>query len=100
VTDGYTIDLTDALDRLREELRAELLAELRAERDNSGPAFMNVSEAATYLGVTPGRVRKLVSSHTVAFHQESPGARVLFARADLDEYMRGQRVEARRGDLC
>jgi excisionase family DNA binding protein len=86
----------EVLDALKAELRDELLAELRAESGNSGPAFMNVNQAAEYMGVTVGRVRKLIGSRAIAYHQESAGARVLLGRADCDAYMAEQRHEARR----
>lgn len=51
------------------------------------PEFMSVETAARYLDVSPERLRKLQARRKIPFYQEDVGCRVLFRRADLDQWM-------------
>jgi excisionase family DNA binding protein len=53
--------------------------------------YLAVPDAADYLGVSVRFIRRLVAERRIAFHKA--GARVLFAIADLDEFMFAGRVE-------
>lgn len=62
------------------------------------PAWMDVREAARYLGVTVGRVEKLKARGKIPSYQEGRGCRVSFHRPELDAWMKGFRAEPRGGD--
>lgn len=83
---GYVVDLTAALEQLRAELRDEVLAELR-NRPPAWPEWMSIATAAKYLDISAERLRKLTARGRVPYHQEAPGCRVLYGRADLDQWM-------------
>jgi excisionase family DNA binding protein len=69
------------------ERAAQIVVErLRAEHQR-WPEWMSVESAAMYLDVSPERVRKLQANGLLPFHQEGPGCRVFFRRAELDEAM-------------
>ncbi len=88
-----TIDLTDALARLRTEIVADVLDQVRAERETDPwPGWMDVPTAARYLSVTPGRVRKLIAARRLPYSQEAPGCRVLIERRALDEHLRAMQI--------
>ena len=57
------------------------------------PEFMSVETAARYLDVSPERIRKLQARGKIPYYQESVGCRVLFRRADLDEWMAKLRTD-------
>jgi hypothetical protein len=57
--------------------------------------WFDVKGAAAYMDVSPERVRKLKARHAIAYAQEAPGCRVLFRRADLDDYLTEYRDERR-----
>ena len=59
------------------------------------PEWMAIETAASYLDVSPQRLRKLVSRREIPFHQEDKGCRVLFRRGDLDDWMSSFHVPAR-----
>jgi excisionase family DNA binding protein len=97
--DGLSIEVPqELLERIVSMVTARVLEQLGAERDGGRPSqeFMDAQAAAAYLGVSVERVRKLKQRQALAYHQEAAGCRVLFARADLDEFMASQRESARR----
>lgn len=53
--------------------------------------YLDVNDAATYLGVKVRFIRRLVSERRIAFHKA--GTHVRFAREDLDAFMKAGRVE-------
>jgi hypothetical protein len=83
----------EALERLIDE-RVE--AALTTSGGATGTEWLSVEGAATFLGCSPNRVRKLAAAGKLAYSQEGPGARVFFSTADLNEAMRRWRFEARR----
>jgi excisionase family DNA binding protein len=93
---NVALDLTEIIDRLREELREEIRAAVRFEVEAaSWPEWMSVETAARYLDVPAERLRKLKDRREIPFHQEGPGCRVFFARRDLDRWMETFRHGAR-----
>jgi excisionase family DNA binding protein len=68
---------------------AQRVARILAVEAPSGtwPMWMSVETAATYLDVSPERVRKLVTRREIPYHQEAAGCRVFFSRPDLDAWM-------------
>jgi excisionase family DNA binding protein len=70
-------------------LRADL-----APTTNTAEHF-TVTDAANYLGITVGRLRKLIARRQIPIHQEAPGCRIVPARTDLDHYLANRRQEAR-----
>lgn len=66
-----------------------------AGRGEPWPEWMAIETASRYLDVSPQRIRKLVSHRQIPFHQEDRGCRILFRRADLDEWMARFRVQTR-----
>jgi excisionase family DNA binding protein len=94
-------DLGTLLNRLIKEQVDQRVTELllaeRADRDGEGwPAALNIETAARYLDSSPERLRKLVAARRIPFVQEASGCAVRFLRADLDEWLREHRHEARR----
>lgn len=57
--------------------------------DNSD--FLNVREAAQYLGFTVNYVYKLTSAHQIPFFRPS-GRKVIFRRSELDKWVDDSRV--------
>lgn len=64
-------------------------------RSELWPAYMDAPMAASYLGVTKERVRKLQAAGKLDYCQEAPGHRVTYPRDALDRLMAAWRVEAR-----
>jgi excisionase family DNA binding protein len=86
---SYTLDLSDLIAQLRADILAEIQAGL-AEREWA--PWMRLDTAATYLDMSPERLRKLVARRAIPFSQEGPGCRVFFERSALDEWMRSQQM--------
>jgi len=57
------------------------------------PRFLNVGEAAAYVGVSPASLRKWSNQGFVPVYR-TPGGQRRFVRGDLDEFMRGMRQGA------
>jgi excisionase family DNA binding protein len=53
--------------------------------------YLNVQDAATYLGTSVRFIRRLIAERRIAFHKV--GRHVRLAVADLDEFARAGRVE-------
>lgn len=53
--------------------------------------YLDVKSAGQYLGLSERFVRRLVAERRIAYHKA--GARVMFAREDLDAYMAASRIE-------
>jgi excisionase family DNA binding protein len=83
---------TDALDAIVEIVQARVAERLEASIDSAYPEWLSVESAASYLDVSPERVRKLVARRTIPYYQEGPGCRVFLRRRELDEYMNAFRV--------
>ena len=80
--------ITLDLDQLVERIADLVLARLNEERESGSP-WMDVSGAAAYLGVPVERIRKLIAGRRIPFHQERPGSRISFHRAELDDWQLG-----------
>jgi excisionase family DNA binding protein len=96
-----SIEIRLVLDDTQVDTIIERVAQALRDDDRvetSEPGYLDVRAAAEYLGVAPGRVRKLVGRNAIPYFQEAPGCRVTFARNDLDDWMAGFRVEPRGGD--
>lgn len=74
-----------------ERVRVELAALQEELRPEPWPAYLSVPDAATYSGMSEGRVRKLIERHVLPVVQEAPSHRVLIARDDLDTLLRSWR---------
>ena len=71
---------------------AEIVIE-RTPADRAGDGgYMGVRAASEYLGVSEGRLRKLVERRQVPHFQEGRGCRVTFSVRDLDAWMEERRV--------
>jgi excisionase family DNA binding protein len=57
------------------------------------PRFLNVGEAAAYVGVSPASLRNWSNQGFVPVYR-TPGGQRRFVRGDLDEFMRGMRQGA------
>jgi excisionase family DNA binding protein len=89
---NVTITLTDEqIDAMAQRV-AEIVLERTAADRGDQPEYMSVKDAATYLGCTDGRVRKLVERRQIPFTQDGPGCPVFLARCDLDRWMDDHRV--------
>ena len=77
------------------ERAAQIVLE-RESRTTGWPEWMGVETAARYLDISPERVRKLQARRLIPYHQEGPGCRVFFRRAELDAAMSEQVQRARR----
>jgi excisionase family DNA binding protein len=64
--------------------------------DERIPRFLNVGEAAAYVGVSAASLRKWSNQGFVPVYR-TPGGQRRFVRGDLDEFMRGMRQGAARG---
>jgi excisionase family DNA binding protein len=53
--------------------------------------YLNVQDAATYLGTSVRFIRRLIAERRIAFHKV--GRHVRLAVSDLDEFARAGRVE-------
>jgi excisionase family DNA binding protein len=75
----------DAVDRL-----AALVAERLGAAERSTPEpWVGVADAAAHLGCKPQRIYDLV--HARAIPHRKDGARLLFRRSELDEWLDGRR---------
>jgi excisionase family DNA binding protein len=88
-------DLRQAIEELIDRRIRQALASVTAETMSG---YVDVEGAAAYLGVPVGRVRKLVASRSIPFHQEDAGCRITFGLRDLDQWMSISRVEPKGGD--
>jgi len=61
--------------------------------DQDFPRFLNVGEAAAYVGVSPASLRKWSNQGHVPVYR-TPGGQRRFVRADLDDFMRAMREGA------
>lgn len=80
---------------LGDEQLAAIAAELPAPAQEAWPEWMSLATAARYLDVSPERLAKAKQRGKVPCYQEGRGCRILFRRAELDEWMGAHRVEAR-----
>ena len=57
---------------------------------NTHPEYMSVEQAAAYLEVTPGAIRRLLRQHGLGdFLRASSGKQLLIRREDLDAIVEG-----------
>jgi excisionase family DNA binding protein len=61
--------------------------------DEGVSRFLNVGEAAAYVGVSAASLRKWSNQGFVPVYR-TPGGQRRFVRGDLDEFMRGMRQGA------
>lgn len=61
--------------------------------DEDLPRFLNVGEAAAYVGVSAASLRKWSNQGFVPVYR-TPGGQRRFVRGDLDDFMRGMRQGA------
>lgn len=61
--------------------------------DQEVPRFLNVGEAAAYVGVSAASLRKWSNQGFVPVYR-TPGGQRRFVRGDLDDFMRGMREGA------
>ena len=65
----------------------ELIAQVRIMNKNT----FDVSEAATFLGISESRIYHLVAEKEIPHHKKN--GRLTFDRLELDYWKRGERVE-------
>lgn len=58
---------------------------------NNTSDFLNVHEAAQYLGFAVNYVYKLTAAHRIPFYRPV-GRKVMFRRSELDKWVNGSRV--------
>jgi excisionase family DNA binding protein len=61
-------------------------AQLRPVQDNASAEWLDSRGAAEYLGFHRDTLRKLAAERAIPAHQEGPGCKLFFRRADLDEW--------------
>lgn len=78
----------------------EILEEIRENTLIAAKNNLTTEEAAKYIGVSPRSMRKLASTHVIAYSKPN-NKNLYFNKADLEEYMQTNRVisilEAERG---
>ena len=77
-------------DLTSDELRwlADELAPYLPDRSSRGAsdAWLNSRQAAEHLGLSVHALHRLTSARQVPFHQDGPGCRCWFRRAELDAW--------------
>ena len=81
MTDAATALLDELIDRF-----ADRVADRLGAREPQIEPWLTVAEAADHLRCTTSRIYSLVSARRIPFCKD--GSRVLFRRAELDEYVR------------
>jgi hypothetical protein len=69
---------------------AELIPESEPER-----VWLNMADAAAYMGTTRDALRKLTSARTIEFSQAAPGGPCWFRREWLDDHRERHRKSGR-----
>ena len=87
----------DLVEEIVAEVTQHVLAALDARADHEPPEWMSVERAAEHMGCSPERLRKLIARRRIAYHQESPRARIFLHRDDLDAFLSKTRHEPRSG---
>lgn len=84
------------LRRLAHAIAVEL-AKLTTAPTTTADGWLDSRAAAAYLGLPSSHpLHKLSAARELAFSQDSPGGKLWFRRADLDEFRLRSRVEPRR----
>jgi excisionase family DNA binding protein len=52
--------------------------------------WLDMGQAAAYLGLTRNALRKYTAARTIPFEQDIPGAKCWFKRCELDAWRRGE----------
>ena len=93
---NVTLTLTDAQIDVIAARAAEIVIEsLADDRSATATEYLSVTDAATYLGCTEGRLRKLIEQRRIPFTQDGRGCRVFLSKADLDQFMHDNRNDRR-----
>ncbi len=71
-----------------ESMLQQLLSRGEAIKD-----VMNTKELAVYLGITPGRVRRLVCNGEIPVHKNLKESRNFFRREEIDQWRLSRRVK-------
>jgi excisionase family DNA binding protein len=83
-------------DEIVEAIVERVLARMKAAVDRGdAPEYLSVNDAATYLGCSVGRVRKLIERRRIPVSQDGPRSRIFISRTDLDLFMHDRRKETR-----
>jgi excisionase family DNA binding protein len=93
--DDFDTALLDGLLGRLADLVVERLRE-RAETEDQPRQWMDARDAAAYLGVHRDTVRKLAAEGAIPVHQDGPGSRLYFRRAELDEWRLTAKPQRRR----
>lgn len=72
---------------LAERVAAAVVRQLQSTQEDL-PEWLDSRSAAVYLGVHRDTLRKLAAERTIPAHQDGPGCKLFFRRADLDEWRR------------
>ncbi len=92
---GAVDGLIDLLsDRIADRVAARL--EPKPEHD----FWLDLSDAAKYLGLHRDTLRKRAKAGLVPFRQDAPGCRLFFNRADLDAWRHAGGAPARIADVA
>lgn len=75
----------DDLETLADRLRP-LLGLTLEQREHSPQGWMASSDAASYLGMTVPALHKLTARREIPSHQERPGCKHWFLKAELDRW--------------
>lgn len=73
--------ITERFDRLE-----SMIAELRGRPSAPFKDVMNTNEIASYLGVTPGHIRRMVSTGEIPCYKSENSNRNFFRRAEIDDW--------------
>ncbi len=85
--------VTDELRLVREQMAQVRVPEAVAPKPADEPKVVDVSGAATYMGVSSRFIRRLVAEHRIAFYKL--GGRIMFSKADLDQFIEDGKQEPR-----
>jgi excisionase family DNA binding protein len=83
--------VTDELRQLREQLAGDAIPKSVEATTTGDPQVVDVNGAAAYVGVPVSLIRRLVAERRVVFYKV--GRRVMFRRADLDQFIEDGRRE-------
>jgi excisionase family DNA binding protein len=86
--------VTDELRLLREQLAKDATPKSAEATASGDPQVIDVNGAAAYIGVPISLIRRLVAERRVVFYKV--GRRVMFRKADLDEFIEDGKREAGR----
>jgi len=88
MNDAFTFAVPGQLiQALTELVRQAIADELHKAHTSTGPHYLDVDAAATYLASTPSAIRSLVKRNAIP-HHKAPNGRLLFDREEIDAWVK------------